>query len=204
MIEPSFNQTQVQPQLEFGFAEGVRALMRQDPDIIMVGEIRDQETAEHAIRASLIGRIVFSTIHSNTNIGTVARLIDMNIERSLIAYALNGVISTRLVKKICTNCVVPYTPSIEYLKYLEFDPAGHQFVKGAGCDKCAGTGYLGRTGIFEVLDFDTTLRAMIIDRASMAELQKYVESRKLKTIKQDAIEKVMAGMTTIESVSHVV
>ncbi len=200
----TIRQIQMHPERGMTFALGMKSILRQDPDIIMIGEIRDQETAEHAVRASLIGRIVFSTIHSNTNIGTVARLIDMNIEPSLIAYAMNGVISTRLVKKICRNCVTPYTPSAEYLKYLEFDPAGHQFVKGAGCEKCSGTGYLGRTGIFEVLDFDTTLRAMIIDHASMAELQKYVEARGLKTLKQDAIDKVLQGITTIESVSHVV
>jgi len=200
----AIRQIQMQPERGMTFAVAMKSILRQDPDIIMVGEIRDQETAEHAIRASLIGRIVFSTIHSNTNIGTVARLIDMNIERSLIAYALNGVISTRLVKKICSSCVVPYTPSPEYLAFLEMDTAGHQFVKGAGCEKCSGTGYLGRTGIFEVLDFDSALRALIIDKASMADLQNYVESRKLKSLKQDAIDKVLRGITTIESVAHVV
>ncbi len=200
----NIRQIQMQPERGMTFALGMKSILRQDPDTIMIGEIRDQETAEHAVRAALIGRIIFSTIHSNTNIGTVARLIDMNIERSLIAYALNGVISTRLVKKICRNCIIPYTPSAEYLKYLEFDAGAHQFTKGAGCEKCSGTGYIGRTGIFEVLDFDSTLRAMIIDRASMADLQKYVEARGLKTLKQDAIEKVLQGITTIESVAHVI
>ena len=200
----TIRQIQMQPERGMTYAVSMKSILRQDPDIIMVGEIRDEETAEHAVRAALIGRIVFSTIHSNTNIGTIARLMDMKVERSLIAYALNGIISTRLVKKICTNCIVAYTPAPEYMTYLGVTPGNHQFMHGAGCERCAGSGYLGRTGIFEVLDFDTTLRAMIIDKASMADLQKYVESRNSKTLKEDAMEKVYAGITTIESVAHVV
>ncbi len=200
----TIRQIQMQPERGMTFAVSMKSILRQDPDIIMVGEIRDQETAEHAVRASLIGRIVFSTIHSNTNIGTVARLIDMNIERSLIAYALNGVISTRLVKKICPHCVTTYTPATEYLKFIGEIPPGHQFVHGKGCDACGQTGYLGRTGVFEILDIDQTLRAMIIDHASMADLGAYIEKRGEKTLKQDAIDKVFRGITTVESVAHVI
>jgi type IV pilus assembly protein PilB len=200
----TIRQIQMQPERGMTFAVSMKSILRQDPDIIMVGEIRDQETAEHAVRASLIGRIVFSTIHSNTNIGTVARLIDMNVERSLIAYGLNGVISTRLVKKICKGCIEEYTPSAEYLKYLSDFPEGHRFLRGKGCDACNHTGYLGRTGIFEVLDIDQSLRAMIIDHASMADLGRYIEERGEKTLKQDAIDKVVRGITTIESVAHVI
>ena len=178
----TIRQIQMQPERGMSYAVAMKSILRQDPDIIMVGEIRDEETAEHAVRAALIGRIVFATIHSNTNIGTVARLMDMKVDRSLIAYSLNGVISTRLVKKICPNCVTAYTPSPEYMAYLGVEASDRQFVHGAGCDTCSGSGYLGRTGIFEILDFDSTIRAMIIDHASMAELQKYVESRSIKSL----------------------
>ncbi|MDO8521234.1 MAG: GspE/PulE family protein [bacterium] len=195
---------QMQPERGLTFAVGMKSILRQDPDVIMIGEIRDPETAEYAVRASLVGHNVFSTIHSNTTIGTVARLIDMNIERSLIAYALNGVISTRLVKKVCDGCKVFYMPADEYLKYFGLEPQANTFVTGKGCDRCNNTGYSGRIGIFEVLEFDNKLRAMIIDRVSMEDLQTYVEGVGMRTLKRDAIEKVLAGVTTIESVAHVV
>lgn len=197
-------QVQMQPERGLTFAVGMKSILRQDPDIIMIGEIRDPETAEYAVRASLVGHNVFSTIHSNTTIGTIARLIDMNIERSLIAYALNGVISTRLVKKVCDGCKVFYMPAPEYLQYFGLEPQANTFVRGTGCDRCGNTGYSGRTGIFEVLEFDNKLRAMIIDRVSMEELQKYVESMGMRTLKADATEKILAGITTIESVAHAV
>ena len=201
----SIRQIQMHPERGMTFALGMKSILRQDPDVIMIGEIRDAETAEHAIRASLVGRIVFSTIHSNTSIGTIARLIDMDIERSLIAYAINGVISTRLVRKNCEHCRVPYTPSSEYLNYFGLgNGEGHTFLRGSGCKACKGTGYDGRTGIFEILEFDNKLRTMIVDRASMAELETYVLSVGMKTLTQDALDKVFDGTTTLESVGHVV
>ncbi|OGZ07288.1 MAG: hypothetical protein A3D65_02210 [Candidatus Lloydbacteria bacterium RIFCSPHIGHO2_02_FULL_50_13] len=200
----AIRQVQMQPERGMTFQVGMKSILRQDPDIIMIGEIRDPETAEYAVRASLIGRNVFSTIHSNTTVGTVARLIDMNIERSLIAYATNGVISTRLVKKVCEACRTPYTPAQEYLTLFGLEAHRGTFVKGVGCDRCNHTGFSGRTGIFEVLEFDSKLRAMIIDRVSMEELQTHVENMGMKTLKTDAIEKILAGVTTVESVAHVV
>jgi type II secretory ATPase GspE/PulE/Tfp pilus assembly ATPase PilB-like protein len=180
------------------FAAGMKSMLRQDPDVILVGEIRDRETAEHAVRASLTGRIVYSTLHSGTSTGTIARLIDMGVERSLIAYAINGVISTRLVKRTCNSCKVSYTPPEAMLRHFDIDPTAQEFVMGKGCIACGGTGYLGRTGIFEVLEFDDRLRAMIIDRASMEVIDAAVAQSGFKTLKQDAKEKILAGITTVE------
>lgn len=191
-------QIQMQPERGLTFAAGMKSVLRQDPDVILIGEIRDNETAEHAVRASLTGRIVFSTLHSGTSTGTIARLIDMGVERSLIAYAVNGAISTRLVKKTCGGCKVPYTPSEALLQNFGINPGEHQLVMGTGCIQCGGTGYIGRTGIFEVLEFDEKLRTMIIDHASMEDIERYVEQNGMKTLKQDARDKIIAGITTAE------
>jgi type IV pilus assembly protein PilB len=196
----TIRQIQMQPERGLTFAAGMKSVLRQDPDVILIGEIRDNETAEHAVRASLTGRIVFSTLHSGTSTGTIARLIDMGVERSLIAYAVNGVISTRLVKKTCVSCKVPYEPSEQMLSSFDLNLSDGQFVMGKGCIICGGTGYLGRTGIFEVLEFDDRLRTMIIDGASMEELERYVEQNGMKTLKQDARQKILEGTTTVEMV----
>lgn len=191
-------QSQIRPQHGLTFAEGMRSILRQDPDIIMIGEIRDPETAEYATRASLVGRLVFSTVHSNTTIGTIARLLDMNIERSLIAYAINGIIAQRLLRKICNSCKVADTPSLEHLRYLNWDGVGTAFMKGAGCNECSNTGYQGRTGIFTALMFDDNLRALIVDKASMGDLQRYEEQLGVKSLRDQAIQKVMQGVITLE------
>lgn len=195
-------QSQIRPERGFTFAIGMRSILRQDPDIIMLGEIRDPETAEHAIRASMVGRLVFSTLHSNSTVGTVARLIDMNIERSLIAYTLSGVISQRLVRKICISCKENYTPSPEHLKHFGIEKIEQQFVRGKGCDACGGKGYYGRIGIFEILKFDNTLRSMIVGRESMRKLQEYIDTTDMKTLKQDALDKARAGITTLEEAAQ--
>lgn len=197
-------QSQIRPEQGFTFPVGMKSILRQDPDVIMIGEIRDPETAEYAMRSALAGRIVFSTVHSNTAIGTIARLLDMNVERSLIAYAINGVISKRLVRMICQNCKENYTPAVEYLKYFGLSSGEHTFMRGKGCDACRGTGFSGRIGLFEVLEFDNNLRALIVDKSSMNILQDYIEKSGMKTLKKDAIEKVLAGITTLEEVAHIV
>ena len=170
----------------------------------MIGEIRDAETAEHAVRAALVGRIVFSTIHANSSIGTVARLMDMKIEKSLVAYALNGVIATRLVKRNCEACREEYVPSQEYLAYFPYDLSKSKFYRGRGCDVCEGRGYMGRIGIFEVLEFDTQFRSMIVAGASMSELQKYVDTNGTKMLRDDALEKVLQGIVSIENAVTVI
>lgn len=196
-------QTQIQPERGLTFAVGMKSILRQDPDIIMIGEIRDQETAEHAVRASLVGRIIFSTIHSNTTVGTIARLLDMNIERSMIAYALSGVISTRLVRKNCQKCLTEYVPDEQYLSFFGVTP-GTVFRRGAGCDACKGIGLAGRIGVFEVLTFDNPLRALIIDKAPMAALEAYALESGMKTLKQDSLEKARAGLVTLENAARAV
>ncbi|MDZ4285801.1 MAG: GspE/PulE family protein, partial [Candidatus Sungbacteria bacterium] len=164
-------QSQVYADHGLSFASGMRSILRQDPDIIMVGEIRDPDTAENAVRASLIGRVVLSTIHANTTLGTIPRLIDMNVERSLIAYAINGVVAQRLVRKICPDCRIEYIPHQEFLTYFNLEPREHTFVKGGGCDSCRHTGYKGRTGLFEVLNFDDSVQTLIIEKAPMKTLE---------------------------------
>jgi len=187
------------------FASGMRSILRQDPDVIMVGEIRDPDTAENAVRASLTGRVVLSTIHANTTLGTIPRLLDMNIERSLIAYALNGVVAQRLVRKVCPDCHITYTPHPEFLSYFNIaDPSQYTFIKGAGCDNCRHTGFKGRTGLFEVLNFDDALQTLIIEKVSLKALEEHIAQSAMKTLKQDGLEKALAGITTLEEVGKVV
>lgn len=200
-VEFSFGdirQTQIKPYQGFTFAVGMRSILRQDPDIIMVGEIRDAETAEHAIRASLVGRLVGSTVHANTALGTIARLLDMNVERSLIAYAINGVIAQRLVRKICSACVVPYTPDQSFLEYFSLEPSAREFLHGKGCDACNGAGYRGRVGVFEVLPFNDEIRSLIMEHASLSTLQKHVEKMDIKFLKEQVRDLVLRGVTTVE------
>src|SRR3989344_2200967 len=195
-------QSQISSERGFTFAVGMRSILRQDPDVIMIGEVRDPETAEQAVRAALVGSAVYSTVHASTTVGTIARLIDMNIERSLVAYAVNGVIAKRLVRKVCPDCRTQYSPDKEQLEYLGLE-AERQFIKGKGCETCSETGFYGRTGLFEVLEFDDKLRSLIVERAPMETLQGYVESTGLKTLKRDGAEKILAGVTTVEEVVKV-
>lgn len=197
-------QVQVNPEKGFSYAIGMKSILRQDPDIIMLGEIRDSETAEHAIRAALVGRVVFSTIHANSSVGTIARLIDMKVEKSLVAYSLNAVIATRLVKKNCEKCLEEYTPAQEYLAYFPYDLSKVKFYHGKGCDVCDGKGYLGRVGIFEILEFDTALRSMIVEGAPMSAIQKLVDTNGTKTLRDDALEKIQLGLIAIENAVTVI
>jgi len=197
-------QSQIYADHGLTFALGMRSILRQDPDIIMIGEIRDADTAENAVRASLTGRVVLSTIHANTTLGTIPRLIDMNVDRSLIAYALNGVVAQRLVRKVCPNCRINYVPHQEFLTYFNIKSEDHTFVKGSGCENCRHTGFNGRTGLFEVLYFDDTVQALIIEKAPMKALEEYVATSGIKTLKQDALQKALAGITTLEEAGKVV
>lgn len=194
---PNIRQSQINPDRQYTFAMGIRSVLRQDPDVIMVGEIRDFETAENAIRASLTGRLVLSTLHANNTIGTISRLSDMKIEKDILAYALTGVINKRLVRKICEECKTQYVPPLFVLKALGLD-SSETFYHGAGCEKCHNTGFKGRLGIFEVLEIDEDVRKLIIDGASPQELLSLARKNGLKTLREDGIEKVRAGLTTPE------
>jgi type IV pilus assembly protein PilB len=202
---PGVAQIPVRPGRNFTFATGLRAILRQDPDVVMVGEIRDFETAEIAIRAALTGHQVFSTLHTNDSTGAVTRLIDMGVEAFLISSALEGVLAQRLVRRICPVCRAEYpvTPAIRaQLESLGNRKIEGTFYRGKGCEECRGTGYRGRIGIFELLPITTELRELILQKRSNAEL-KAAAQKTMITMHQDALQKAAAGMTTLEEILRV-
>ncbi|MEO0281691.1 MAG: type IV-A pilus assembly ATPase PilB [candidate division WOR-3 bacterium] len=198
------NQVQVNPDIGFTFASALRAFLRQSPNVILVGEIRDTETAEIAIRAALTGHLVVSTIHTNDSPSTVNRLIDMGIEPFLVSAALNLIQAQRLLRKVCEKCRKPIVYDEETLRDYGIDPLilkGHQvYEKGDGCDFCGGKGYKGRLAVTEVMPISPKLREMILARASTAELREQAKKEGMKTLRDDALIKVKKGLTTIEEV----
>jgi general secretion pathway protein E len=201
-------QMQVNPRIGLTFASGLRSILRQDPDVIMVGEIRDLETAEIAMQASLTGHLVLSTLHTNDAPSALVRLIDMGIEPFLVASSLTLVLAQRLVRTICPYCKVSYeTSEVErkYLASVEGKGGSNSLLlyRGLGCDKCKGKGYLGRTGIFELLVIDNEIRPMITERMDSQKIKNSAVSRGMKTLRQDGIGKVISGITTIEEVLRV-
>jgi type IV pilus assembly protein PilB len=198
-------QIPVRPGRGFTFATGLRAILRQDPDVIMVGEIRDSETAEIAIRAALTGHQVFSTLHTNDSAGAVTRLLDMGIEAFLISSSLEGVLAQRLVRRICTHCreesPVAATTREKLAAFGARDIQG-KFFQGKGCEECRGTGYRGRVGIFELLALNAELRELILQRRSSAEI-KNAAVRSMTTMHQDAFAKAAAGVTTLDEIIRV-
>ncbi len=195
------SQIQVNPKVGLTFAAGLRSILRQDPDIVMVGEIRDRETAQIAVQAALTGHLVLSTLHTNDAPSAVTRLADMEVEPFLIASALEGVIAQRLVRKICPHCKVEYKPSREELEKLGLDPKGdYTFYRGKGCDHCLGTGYKGRIAIFEVLPFDEELKKLVTRTQDATELRNFALQRGFKTMLQDGVEKILKGITTPQEV----
>ena len=198
------SQIQVNPKVGLTFATGLRSVLRQDPDIIMVGEIRDSETADIAVHAALTGHLVLSTLHTNDAPSAVTRLADMGIEPFLIASSLEGVIAQRLVRRICENCKEPYTPAEEELKELGIESFSGVFYRGKGCESCLGTGYRGRIGIFEVLEIDEDLKKLITRTQDANEIRKLAREKGFRTMIEDGIEKVVAGITTTSEVISVV
>ena len=196
-------QSQIHPERNFTFEAGIRSILRQDPDIIMVGEIRDGVTAETAIQASLTGRLLLSTLHANSSVGTIARLLHMKIDRSLIAYALNGVVAQRLVRRVCQACKAPYSPEPHVLELLGVAPGTMEFIKGTGCDKCGKTGFQGRIGIFEILIVDNDLRKAIVEHEPIDKIQLLADQKGLKTLRADGIRKISAGLTTPEEILRI-
>lgn len=202
---PLIRQTQVDLDVGLTFAAGLRSLLRQDPDVILVGEVRDADTASIAVRAALTGHLVLTTLHTNDSVGAVMRLQDMNVEKVLIASATVGVLAQRLVRTLCTVCPETYEASPVLKKELGI-PQEKQvnFKKAVGCETCGYTGYIGRIGIFELLSPDKKLRAMIMDGASYQDLQSYaLTSLGMKTLRQDGIDKAMDGTTSVEEVLRV-
>ncbi|WP_017472734.1 GspE/PulE family protein [Amphibacillus jilinensis] len=198
------NQVQVNPTIGLTFAAGLRSILRQDPNIIMLGEIRDKETAEMAIRSSLTGHVVFSTLHTNSAIDTIPRLFDMGIEPYLVVSSLTGVMAQRLVKKVCKDCkqTRPVTP-MESELFSKRDIAIEYVSEGKGCDSCRGTGYRGRMAIHELLVIDDKMKKIMMNRASMSEIKAYVRQQGMRFLMDDGLLKVKQGDTTIEEVMRV-
>jgi general secretion pathway protein E len=216
------SQTQVNPKIDLTFATGLRSFLRHDPDVIMVGEIRDPETAEVAITASLTGHLVLSTVHTNDAAGGVTRLVDMGIEPFLVASSLVGLMAQRLVRRPCGDCAEPVVPTDEVLRELGLDPGRFHAgayplpeVKGArkipagtvlharGCKMCLDTGYSGRTGIYEMLMVDDAVRSLTLQKADAASIRRAATERGMVTLRMDGARKVMMGMTTPEDVMMV-
>ncbi|MHB8836162.1 MAG: GspE/PulE family protein [Candidatus Methylomirabilia bacterium] len=199
---PNVTQIQVNRRAGMTFAHGLRAILRQDPDIIMVGEIRDLETSEIAIHAALTGHLVFSTLHTNDCVGAVTRLLDMGVEPYLAASALEGIVSQRLVRTICPSCRGASTPDPEVLSGFGLPP-GTELAHGRGCPRCKDTGYLGRTGIFEALALKEELRQAIIRKSPAETFRNLTRSAGLRTLREAGLEKVRGGVTTIEEILRV-
>ncbi len=197
------SQIQVNPKVGLTFAVGLRAILRQDPDVIMVGEIRDSETAEIAVQSALTGHLVLSTLHTNDAPSAITRLFDLGIEPFLIASALEGVIAQRLVRRICPHCKESYKPTEEELSELGLS-GEYTFYRGRGCEHCMGTGYRGRTGIYEVLEVDEEVKKHILKTQDAVELRNFAKSKGFKSMLEDGIRKVLAGITTSEEVLRAV
>ena len=199
-------QMQVNPKIDFTFASGLRAILRQDPDVVMVGEIRDTETAEIAIQASLTGHLVLSTLHTNDSAGAVSRLIDMGVEPFLVSSSLLAVLAQRLVRKLCSECKEPYEISDEELRELSLNPeeissrAAFRHGTNPSCTKCQGSGYSGRLGIHELLLIDDELRTQILQRMDSNSIKNTAIRRGFITLRADGGRKVLAGLTSVEEV----
>jgi general secretion pathway protein E len=198
------NQIPVRPKIGLSFAAGLRHIVRQDPDVIMVGEIRDLETAEIAIQAALTGHLVLSTLHTNDAPGAVTRLQDMGCEPYLISSVLAGVLAQRLVRRICAACRAPDHPDpAELLALGVTDPTGAELWRGKGCADCRGTGYRGRTGIYELFPITEETRASMVRQATAGELRRLAVTRGMVTLREDAWTKAGAGLTTVEEILRV-
>lgn len=202
-ILSGINQVQVSEVVGLTFAAALRSMLRQAPNVIMLGEIRDMETATIAINASLTGHLVFSTLHTNDAPSAVTRLIDIGVKPFLVASSLRGIMAQRLVRKICKKCAAPYTPSESELRSLNARPGDvskANFMKGKGCNDCAKTGYRGRMGIFEIFVIDDEARKLIYDKVSSAVLRSRAREMGMRTLREDGARKVLAGLTSPEEV----
>lgn len=201
------NQVQANSKVGLNFAAGLRSFLRQDPDIIMVGEIRDKETATITIEAALTGHLVLSTLHTNSAVGSITRLTDMGVEPFLITATAQGILAQRLVRKICDNCKEPLqkTPTdlIQVLKDLKWEGRPMQLMKGKGCNICHDTGYKGRRGIYELLVMSDELRELIISRAALKDLETAARHNGMHSLFEDGILKVLAGVTTFQEICRV-
>ena len=198
--------TQIQANASIGltFAAGLRSIVRQDPDVLMVGEIRDHETAEIAIESALTGHLVFSTLHTNDAAGAVTRLQDMGVEGYLISSSLLAIQAQRLVRRVCTDCKTAHPISLDEANVLEIDAKDYPILqRGTGCERCGGTGYRGRIGLYELLVMSDAIRHHIASGADANVIREQAIREGMKTLRQDALEKLAAGLTTPEEVVRV-
>jgi type IV pilus assembly protein PilB len=196
-------QVQIKPDIGLTFARCLRSILRQDPDIILVGEIRDLETAEIAAQASLTGHVVFTTLHTNDAPSSIARLLDLGVEPFLLTATLEGIIGQRLVRRICENCKTPFQPNESQLSELQLTPEdvkGKKFYYGRGCEKCNNTGYRGRTGIFEIMTFNDEMRDLIMNQASTGILRAAGQKAGMKLLRDTGLAAIYDGITTIDEV----
>ncbi len=208
---PGVNQVQINPAVGLTFATGLRSFLRQDPNIILVGEIRDQETTELAIQAALTGHLVFSTLHTSNAAGALPRLVDLGAERFLLASTMTAILGQRIVRKICSHCKVSYTPLPQIVAemksvLLNLFPAQNgelKLYKGKGCEECGGSGYLGRIGIFETIPVTDKITALVLSNPDSSTIEKEAIAEGMITMKQDGYIKVLQGITTVEEVLRV-
>jgi general secretion pathway protein E len=206
MIQEDLNQIAVRPNTGLTFGTALRNIVRQDPDVIMVGEIRDYETAENAIHAALTGHLVFSTLHTNDAPSAIARLVDMGAQPFLVESTLIAILAQRLVRKVCENCAKSYVPAPQELVPLnlsEDELNNMSLRKGVGCTKCRGTGYHGRSAVFEVMSVSDEIRKLIHHNAGSQDIKKQAIKEGMHTLRQSAIHKMNAGITTLEEVVRV-
>jgi general secretion pathway protein E len=203
------SQVQVNPKIGLTFANGLRTIVRQDPDVILVGEIRDLETAEIAIQSALTGHLVFSTLHTNDAASAITRLIDMGVEPFLVSSAVNAIMAQRLVRKICPHCREAYVPPNAFLERVGLSPikfAGRELYRGVGCAQCLQTGYKGRIGIYELMNLTPAMKSLILTTSDAGQIKKQALSSLatgMVTLRQDGLRKVLAGQTTLEEVFRV-
>jgi type II secretory ATPase GspE/PulE/Tfp pilus assembly ATPase PilB-like protein len=202
----NISQTAVNVSAELTFAKILRSVLRQDPDVILVGEIRDRETAEIAMQAALTGHFVFTTLHANDTATTVARLLDIGIDATLIQSAVTAVLAQRLVRVLCAKCKVPYKPPPEFLARCGLDPAAETTFyreNEKGCRACVGTGFRGRTGVYELLVFDNTIKDLLVGRPSIQAIRAAAKKAGMRTLQDSAMQKVVSGMTSLSEVARV-
>lgn len=198
-------QIQVNPKINLTFAAGLRSVLRQDPDVILVGEIRDSETAEIAIQAALTGHLVFSTLHTNDAAGAITRLLDMKIEPFLISSSVTAILAQRLVRVLCKECREPYQLTALEMNELEisFEASGRTVFRAKGCSACFNTGYFGRTAIYEMLVMDDDIRRLVMKNADAATIKSAAMDKGMRTLRQDGADKVLSGITAVEEVVRV-
>ena len=200
------SQIQVNPKIDLTFARGLRSIVRQDPDVVLVGEIRDHETAEIAVQSALTGHLVFSTLHTNDSAGAIIRLVDIGIEPFLISSSVIAVAAQRLVRVLCKKCKEPYTPDEVTLRNIGILPdeiRGATLFRTKGCEHCFNTGYRGRIGIFEIMEMEHQLKSLILKSFDAARIQEEAQRLNMVSLRRDGVQKVLAGTTTIEEVLRV-